>query len=191
MGVHNRMGCSQKGCGSVNWMEQSEYAVAEAVCFCMGLDPESKKAYDFIRYTYRDDGSRPQPARTKDVCYITTSILQTPGVVERKLNGETISIETTIPMEFLLTFYGPNAAANAERTRMLLVIDTGYGCPLDTFRSNNLSLSVPIQPSVYAPEQEDGNWRKRADLKITLTYLERIETGAKTVTTPPTISLEI
>lgn len=160
----------------MSWLTEAEYAIATAVCWCAGLDPSTRKAADFVRYTYRDDGTSPQPPRTKNVCYITTSITGSPGLADPiKKTDTTTWYSKTIPLEVLLTYYGPDAVENAEAARTGMVVQLGYDSPLSIFKRANLALVFPIQPTVYAPEIEDGNWRKRCDLRLNMVLTQIVE----------------
>ena len=177
----------------LNWQEPVEKAMWRVICSVFGLDPLSEEAASLIRYAGRDDGTDVRPPRNTDVIYITVSQEQDVGstswISTRYESGRAHTMRT-IPLLCLLTCYGPTSDLYADALWAGVWADTGPGSPRDILRINNLTPVPPLQRPVSVPEQEDGNWRKRSDVRVRLNLHMESDTGFQPIVAAPDVIIE-
>lgn len=180
----------------MGWFQTVSDAVAQMLCACFGLDPESEEAaYRFIP-AYVEDATTPQLPRTSnavfyalseeqgtDLDYITQKTYYSKGVA-------VTAITKTIPISCMLTFYGSNADDDAEEFWSRFQLDTGYGSPRSILRREKIvPIGVPERPvSVF--EVEGTFHRRRCDVRLSLAYLETTEYQGSAVAGPPDITIK-
>ena len=176
-----------------NWQEAVEVALWDAICSALGLDAGSDAAAALIRYADRDDGTDVRPPRTTDVIYISVSPEQDTGatawVASAFDNGEIRTVRT-IPLTCLLVCYGPQSSLYADALWAGIWADLGPGSPRDVLRRANLTPVPPLNRPTLAPEPEDGNWRKRADLRVRMNLHLESAAAFVPVASPPDVSIE-
>lgn len=162
-----------------DWIEKAEESFACAIAACMGMDPDSPKAADFIRFTNRIDDDSPQPARTKDVCYIAVSPRNGLYWAQTTTGEQSTTIDKTLPLGAQIVFYGPHATQHAEYCRTMLLMNRQYGSGRMYLEQAGIYLEALMNPPTELHEQEDGGWRKRCDLTIQaiMQFTEAFDSG--------------
>ena len=157
----------------MGWYQESLEAMARALCAVFGIAWDSDRALDFIRYAYRREGASPMPEYTRDVVYITMQEVDdapTAWASTSMANG-TVTVEKTIPLSCLLSFYGENSMELAEKAWSGLVLDTGPDSPRAVLRRFGIvPVTRPDRP-VSMNEQVAGLWRMRSDVRARLNML--------------------
>ena len=175
-----------------DWIKDVEEALWDTICAILGMDAESGEAAALIRYTRRDT-TTVIPPRTTDVIYITVNPEQdtasTSWVSTTYENGNAVMLHR-VPLTGILTCYGPSSDLYAEALWAGIWANTGPDSALDVLRRANLTPVPPLQRPVQAPEQEDGGWRKRSDVRVRLELLVRSERPFHAISAPPVLTIE-
>ena len=159
-----------------SWYKHLKDAVYLALCAAFKVDPESSESLAHFIPAYEEDITTPQVKRTKTVCYYAISEIQGTeydyiNVVQKKVNGVPSSeITDPIPVNVLLTFYGPDADGEAERFWKLYQWDNGVGSPRSILRKLNIVPSGQPQRPIGLNENEGTYMRRRCDVSFNLLY---------------------
>lgn len=172
-------------------IKAAETAVALAICAVFEIDPSASASADFVRFSYRGDGASPLPPRTKDLCYITVTQNDQPTFFSTSVDKSKMSLKKTIPLDVLVTFYGPACRANAEYFRTRLLAAPEYGSPRQVLSARGIVPVIPIGMPVFAPEVEDANWRLRCDVRFSARQLVTETLNVTTVSQPPDVDAVI
>ena len=149
-------------------------AIFDALCACLGLNPESQDAASLIREAYAEPENGPRLPRNRNVIYWT--VLQDPSA-DPVCSGQrteadgagrnTTVVYTTLKYQLIIVCYGPACVEHAVRIRSMLFLD-GFGSPRRILRNAGIyPVPDPPQPAILH-EEEGSLWRKRADLTISL-----------------------
>ena len=160
-----------------DWFRHVSDAVYDALSAAMGLDPEVQSTLDRIVPAYVPGVTTPQYNSDDNVLFFALSE-ENPAnssYVTVRNDASSLHVTEVIPVSLLLTFYGPNADNDAAMVRRRLLIDTGAGSPRSLLRAQKIVFNYglgrmpPVPSSV--PELEGTLWRRRCDLRLSLSYL--------------------
>ena len=176
------------------WRKHVSDAVYLAVASAMGLDPDNQSTIDRIVPAYvSTEVTTPQYNVNDNVVFFDPQLESAPEAGWVTVRGEDgkIAVTKTIPVSLLLTFYGPDADDDSEQVWSRLMVDYGAGSPRAILRANNIVFNyglgrMPPRP-VQAPELEGTLWRRRCDLRLSLSYLCTDEVGMNPVEEVPEI----
>ena len=149
-------------------------AVFDALCACLGLDPDSREAAALIHEAYAEPENVPRPPRNRNVIYWTllrdTAGDPVPTVSLTEAGGagrNTRVVYTTLKYQLMIVCCGPACEEYANRIRSVLYMD-GPGFPRRILRAAGI-FPVPDPPQPALLHEEEGSlWRKRADLVLSL-----------------------
>lgn len=162
------------------WDEVVINATYLALCAAFNLEPNSADALCRFVRAYTNDSTNPQANRDVNICYIYPSLMQGTGfdytVHEINKLGE-LTVKKTIPVEVMLTFYGPDAYKDAEFFWSIFTIDYGSRSPRAVLRQKNIVPMVDhpggtLDRPVTLTEDEGTYKRNRADVRVRLLYYE-------------------
>ena len=175
------------------WFKTVSNAVYDALCAAFGVDPEAQSSLDRFIPAYVDGIATPQENRNVDVCYYALSLEQGTQMnyVTLKNDQDQIEIQKTIPVNVLLTFYGPNSDDDSERFWSVFQVDTGYGSPRSILRLQNIVPTRTPDRPLSVPEVEGSLWRRRCDVRLYLSYLDTEILPARTVEEVPDINITL
>lgn len=192
------------------WFRHVSDAVYDAVAAALGLDPEQQSTLDRIVPAYVPGITTPQYNSDDDVVFYALSeeTTQESSYVAVRGKSETLTdqhgaeqtvhklaVTKIIPVSLLLTFYGPNSDDDSEKVWARLMVDNGAGSPRSILRANNIVLNyglgrMPPRP-VSVPELEGTLWRRRCDLRLSMSYLCTDELGMTPVEHVPEIEMKV
>lgn len=182
----------------MGWYETLRDAVFEALCASFGLDPDSEDALSRFVPAYTEGLTTPQANINADVCYYAISestdtgfdyIDQTIG--EEIINGNTttvLRIHKTIPVNVLLSFYGPGSDSDAELFWSRVQVNSGYMSPRHILRREGITIESVRRP-VSVPEIEGSLWRRRSDVNLRLNMVSDESVAMQTVEVAPEITI--
>ena len=176
----------------MGWLETTQDAIYKALCASFRIDPESEEGMKRFAPAYLFPATTPIADRNVDVCYYDIK----PGEDEG-LNYETIeyapkddpnvlaSIKRNMPVEVLITFYGPNADNDSEKFWSLCQADTDYRSPRAVLRGYDILFNGKPGFPVGLQEIEGTYIRRRCDVQLNLILrdVHKVEYGY--VNTPP------
>ena len=181
----------------MGWFEHVSDAVYDAVAAAMGLDPGLQSTVDRIVPAYVPGVTTPQYNSNDNVIFYDLSEESAPeaGWVSIRNEENALNITKVIPVSLLLTFYGPDADDDAEKVWSRLLVDQGAGSPRAILRSNHIVFNyglgrMPPRP-VSMPELEGTLWRRRCDLRLSMSYLCTDELETTTVEKVPEVELKV
>lgn len=174
------------------WLTSCEVGVALALCSVFGLDPESKDAIDFIRYTRHSGQNNAEGNYDQDMAYITVDPVDDPasGWTWNEYDNGRLRQGKTISLNVTVTFYGAHATELAEQAWSGLMVDAGAGTPRFILRDRCLVI-VPRTPRpVSLPEVLGGVRRDRSDLRIRMNLLKVDEYVFEPITEVPDVNVK-
>ena len=181
----------------MGWIKVVKDAVYEATAAAFGMDPDAQSTADRIVPAYEPDVTTPQYNSDDDVIFFAVEEETSEDLNSVFIKGAEEALEVTkvIPVSVLFTFYGPNAEDRVEDFRSRLMIDTGYGCPREILRRNKIVLNyglgmMPPRP-VSVPELEGTLWRRRCDLRLSMSYLSVETMGMTPVEEVPEVGINV
>ncbi len=166
-------------------------AVFDALCACLNLS--AAEGIKLIHEAYAEPENVPRPARNKNVIYWT--VLQDPASdpvstvysSEAGANRNTPVVYTTLKYQLIIVCYGPASEEYALRIRHMFFLD-GSGFPRRILRNAGIfPIPDPPQPSLLH-EEEGSQWRKSADLTISLRVREEERGSSRySISTAPAV----
>lgn len=181
----------------MSWFRHVSDAVYDAVAAAMGLDPEAQSTLDRIVPAYVPGVTTPQYNSNDNVIFFALSedTLAPDNYLSIKGETESLTVTKVVPVSLLLTFYGPDADDDSERCWSRLMVDHGAGSPRSILRANKIVFNygpgrMPPRP-VSAPELEGTLWRRRCDLRLSLSYLCTESLGMTPVENVPEIKIKM
>ncbi len=153
-------------------------AVFNALAVSLNLYPESNDASKMIIRSWSDH-QPPQADRESDLVFFDLSPDQlAPMFTERSVVNRFHAVYRFIPFHLTLIFYGPRCGTLAFRVRENIFVD-GSSKPLSILRK----AGIYPQPVRHTPtvvyEEEDGFYRKRADLVLPVWVLDNSAVAAE------------
>ena len=182
----------------------------DAVAAAFGLDPDQQSTLNRIVPAYVPGVTTPQYNSDDDVVFYTIEAETAPESAYVTLEGKSetstdqhgaeqtvhsLAVTKIIPFSSLLTFYGPNADDDSEMVWTRLMVDNGAGSPRSILRSKNIVFNyglgkMPPRPT-SVPELEGTLWRRRCDLRLSLSYLCTDELEMTPVEHVPEIEMKV
>ena len=181
------------GWRDTRWKELALEGVAKALCAVFEVEWESDAALALIRKAYQTDSVAPEAERNENVIYISIQQVQdTPTSWASTSYGTDgkATLQKTLPLTAMLTFYGQDCEEMAEYARTRLLADTGYDSPRSILRRYKMVPVLPFLAPIPAYEPDDAMWRLRADLRIRLNLLHEDVYDFEPVEEIPEIRLE-
>ncbi len=187
----------QKSWGDgMGWFKTVSDAVYTALCAAFDVQPNSAAGLARFIPAYTENATTPQAPRDKDLCYFALSEMQDTDYDYQRVeysvkNGVPIAtLKKSIPVNALLTFYGPNADDDAEKFWSMFLWDSGPDSPRAILRKKNIVPNGTPKRPISLFETEGTFHRRRCDVNLTLLYLEITEFSNKTqyVEEPPEIA---
>ncbi len=168
-------------------------AIYHALCRSMGLTPGSAAADALIVPAYSEPELVPKVPRSRNVIYwhLEREEGVAPPIRMEKATGregnETVTaIRTVLHYSLMIVCYGPDAEENAHRIRAMIYVD-GADKPRGLLRKAGIyAVPKPPQPQLLW-EPEGSRWRRRADVVISLSVRQEMETRQNGVTIVPKI----
>lgn len=181
----------------MGWFQHVSDAVYEAVCAALRLVPEAQESLDRVVPAYVPGITIPQYNSNDNVVFYALSEDQNSSDNYLTIRGESGKLVATkvIPVQLLLSFYGPNADDDSELCWSRLFVDDGYGSPRAILRKNKIVFNyglgkMPPRP-ISAPELEGTVWRRRCDLRLSMSYLCDDAIGMNPVEHVPEIGIMV
>ena len=144
---------------------------------------------------YLENATNTQAPRDMDICYFAVSELRETDYdyiqssVEEDKGVSYAVVKKTIPIDVLLTFYGPDADDDAELFWSRFQTDFGAGSARAVLRGLNIvPIGKPRRP-VALYETEGTYQRRRCDVEVQLAYLHVERWAAGTVDNPPAVTV--
>lgn len=153
-------------------------AVFNALAVSLNMNPESNDASKMIIRSWSAH-QPPQADRDTDLVFFDLAPDQlAPMFTERSLVNHINAVYRFIPFHLTLIFYGSRCGTLAFHVRENIFVD-GTSKPLSILRK----AGIYPQPARHTPtvvyEEEDGFYRKRADLVLPVWVLDNSDTVAE------------
>lgn len=174
------------------WYQRTQESVYEMLCAVFSLDPDSDAAEARFIPAYTPGMTIPQADSNLNVCYysVAEGTENNFDYVMVRRGTKQVTIRKTIPVNVILTFYGPDADDDAEFFWSNLLVDTGKLSPQAILRQNSIALNGrPPRPN-SVPELEGAIWRRRCDVRLSLAVYDEQTQASSYVETPPDVTIE-
>ena len=160
---------------SRGWFDIMRDAFYDALCAVFEVDPDLQSSLDRFIPAYVEGISTPEEDGNVNVCYYAISVEQgtTEDYVTIENQKDKVVVTKTIPVNVLVTFYGPNADNDSEK-----------------FWNKVVLRGTPDRP-ISLPEEEGTLWRRRCDVRVHLSYLDTDTIPARTVERVPDINITL
>ena len=178
---------------SRGWFNVMRDAFYDALCAVFEVDPDLQSSLDRFIPAYVEGISTPEEDGNVNVCYYAISVEQgtTEDYVMVENQEDKVIVKKTIPVNVLVTFYGPNADNDSELFWSRIQVDAGYGSARQILRSNKVVLRGTPDRPISLPEEEGSLWRRRCDVRVHLSYLDTDTINARTVEVAPDINITL
>ena len=177
----------------MDWIEHVRESLHRALSAAYGLDPASNDALKKIIPAYIETATNTQAPRNVDLCYFSVSSesdtdLDYIQTSVKYVKGNPIGVlSKTIPVNVLLTFYGPHADGDSERIWSALLWDQDQTSPRAVLRKRKIVFRGKPKRPVSLYEVEGTYQRRRCDIQLELAYLEETERALTTIIASPDI----
>ena len=180
----------------MGWFQPVSDAIYKALCAVFGIDPQSNDGLKRFVPAYIHNATNAQPPRETDICYFALSELQGTDFDYFQLKNivvagvPKVSIQKTVPINVLFTFYGEHADDDAEFFWSRIMWDSGSGSARSILRKSKIvPMGKPDRPlSLF--EEEGTFHRRRCDVRMNFAYLMTSDVASGYVNEAPDLVID-
>lgn len=180
----------------MDWISEVRNGIYLALCAAFNLDPDGAGLKRFVP-AYVKNTMTPQAPRNVDVAYYNVETYPGDSTLNYQMESQVLKngltktqIKKSVPASVLITFYGPNADADAETFWSMFRWDRGKGSPRSVLRQMGIvPIGYPDRPTSVS-EIEGTYQRRRSDVRVNLAYLDTSEHNSSQVDTVPEIIIQ-